>query len=383
MVGPNYQALLAIFCFFIFSTILSLFLGYSIGKMEMQLFYLTNTQTKPQILETPIEIRFKQRREILKKFCAEHRNSTKRDRPSIEEQPFAAFEFFTYKEANVFFCSPPKTASTLLDNFLITKFLAPEDRQNREIVHEKRRFQFQSFENIQKVKALKFMVTREPLDRLLSCWYDKFSGLMEENLVSETFSPIIIGRTRLNESSSEHSIATPIPIPAYDPAKQMPTLEEFFKYLAYDHNNGNLECPDNSYYCGLHYNHWYQQLIEVLIFYLFFFLFFQRAPIANQCYPCDIDYDYIIETSTFDAELQYVMAKANPDVPWSELKTDSIPISYRNVAKYDSMKIKSQLLANLPPSLVMKALQNYSNDYNMFGYNKSNSYTDHVFRSQI
>ena len=85
--------------------------------------------------------------------------------------------------------SPPKTGTTTLDNFITDALNLKNDtlekKKGKKINwashnHFAHRVKvMEDFENFNKFEGVTFMVTRNPLDRLLSCWYDKFSGLKE------------------------------------------------------------------------------------------------------------------------------------------------------------------------------------------------------------
>ena len=130
---------------------------------------------------SPIEQRFKQRLKTLQQFCA---GRPRQDMPYPEDNPFNYIELYDYYEANIFVCSPPKAASTTLDNYVIDNFIKPVCESSnitmeRSATRNRHRMkETTTFESINKLDRMKILITREPLSRILSCWYDKFSGLM-------------------------------------------------------------------------------------------------------------------------------------------------------------------------------------------------------------
>ena len=129
----------------------------------------------------PIEQRFKQRLDNLRRFCV---GKPRQDMPYPEDNPYNYIELYDYYEANIFVCSPPKAASTTLDDFVIKQFIKPMCRKSnysmeRSATRNRHRMkETTTFESINKLDRMKILITREPLSRVLSCWYDKFSGLM-------------------------------------------------------------------------------------------------------------------------------------------------------------------------------------------------------------
>ena len=137
-----------------------------------------------QLKREEIEKRFQHRMETMKAYC---RNRPKRQRPTFEENPYNTFEHFNFSEANLMVCSPPKVASTTLDYFLIKEFIKPQQSMSmviyRSAMRDKHRLMVKHFDVLNNMTQVKVLIVRDPLDRVLSCWYDKFSGLMGQNYV--------------------------------------------------------------------------------------------------------------------------------------------------------------------------------------------------------
>ena len=97
--------------------------------------------------------------------------------------------FWPYKSNGQLF-SPPKAGSTTLDTFLVKNFVHIDNGTTginwASKAHFSHRYPLRSFSQVNKLKLVKFMITRDPLDRLVSCWYDKFSGFKEheENAIN-------------------------------------------------------------------------------------------------------------------------------------------------------------------------------------------------------
>ena len=131
-----------------------------------------------------------QRQQVLKEAC-ENREMTKF--PYETGNPNATHhEFFKYIDANVFFCSPPKSGSTSLDNYIVDVLNLTDGNKSinwASVAHFAHRLNVKSLEEFENFTGVTFMIARNPLDRLLSCWYDKFSGLKEkqENAINVNF----------------------------------------------------------------------------------------------------------------------------------------------------------------------------------------------------
>ena len=238
--------------------------------------WLFDNSPKIKLLE--IENRFKQRSEHLANYC---KGRPKVSKPEVKlSRNYSVHEHFLYKEANVYFCSPPKTGSTALDILLIEQFIYPfgmdrilNIRTNktlsretvRNMVHHRHRFQFDNFTQVNQLKhQLKFLVIRNPVDRLWSCWYDKLSGTNDPNgtvnAVAKAWAPTIaeIGK------NSENTIV------GNDTMVKWPTFEQFLDFIG---SNFTETITFNQTFSTWErqrtYNHW--------------------KPIYDQCFPCDIE----------------------------------------------------------------------------------------------
>ena len=163
--------------------------NYVWHKSNLQVEFLSSMDSSESTKSSnlnPIEQRFLQRLERVRRFCA---GRPRQDSPYPEDNPYNYIELYDYYEANMFVCTPPKAASTTLDEFVLNKFLKPIYKGlnvTMSRVNARKRHRINgttTFENLNKLKRMKILITREPLSRVLSCWYDKFSGLMGESRV--------------------------------------------------------------------------------------------------------------------------------------------------------------------------------------------------------
>ena len=145
---------------------------------------MTNDTTNGHL--TAIERRFKQRLDTVRRFCT---GKPRQHSPHAEDNPFNVLELYDYYEANIFVCSPPKAASTTLDEYLIDKILKPMCKNSnysmvRRVTKTRHRInETMKFESVNELDRVRILIVREPLSRILSCWYNKFSGLMGNSQV--------------------------------------------------------------------------------------------------------------------------------------------------------------------------------------------------------
>ena len=221
---------------------------------------------------------------------------------TLKEIRFYFSEHFFYPQANIYFCSSPKTGTTSIDTFLLGRFFGRKlnkpngkeiySQENRN--HNLHRFNFTTFETTNQLKALKFLLAREPLQRLFSCWVNKFSGLPDPRTLKNVtdvqvnfnfFVGFLLFVSNFNFQknkwggkinkavnfkstiTSQNGIGHKLGIPAYTRTDKVnrPTFEQFIRFIAlgklneYQHfNSEELRT----------FNHW--------------------TPISTQCYPCDI-----------------------------------------------------------------------------------------------
>ena len=166
-----------------------------------------------------------------------------------------------------------------------------------------------------------------------------------------------------NETKAETGFVPgiPIPIPAYNSSSGKPVLGEFLSFIAYK-KEATRHCKTAARtYCGAYYNHW--------------------APIFDLCFPCDIDYEYIVELKTASEDFAYIFEKANPNYP-NITSITSKPFGSMNLAKSQGMwspkEIKQKLMAKIPRKLIVDAMKSYTDDYGAFGYDFDLSISEYL-----
>ncbi|XP_002130571.2 carbohydrate sulfotransferase 8 [Ciona intestinalis] len=169
----------------------------------------------------------------------------------------------------------------------------------------------------------KFLVAREPFDRALSAYRDKF--IPKEGYGRPMFAKLgkaLIDRYRNDSENPTRS-------------NPFPSFSEYVKYLT---DPKNSEVPT-------HYSeprHW--------------------QPQSDLCYPCNINYDYILRIENIEEESDYILRKvgAPAGVRYPEQKTKT-----SEEIKKDMMRVN---YSQVPPADVNALFHYYGLDYQLFGY---------------
>ncbi|CAK8673554.1 carbohydrate sulfotransferase 10-like [Clavelina lepadiformis] len=185
----------------------------------------------------------------------------------------------------------------------------------------------------------KFMVIREPFQRILSAYRDKFlphagAGIpMFRNLGKK-----IAARYREDD-------AIPRDLKKYNKLAQKitPSFQEFLQYVV----------DGNNYVIPTHYSeprHWQRQI--------------------DLCYPCRINYDYVIDMKYAEEEANFVLKSAGvpPEIRYP--KNLNLPLD--EMSKGDIAKryqaLPQQFYSKVNPKIVNDLYHYYKCDYDMFGF---------------
>ena len=175
----------------------------------------------------------------------------------------------------------------------------------------------------------KFMVIREPLERLFSTYRDKIMPF------ESRFPPLFVNLTKdiLFFYRSEES----------DFNEKYPSLEEFTTFVT---DNSKKKAKK----IKVHYSekrHW--------------------QPQVDICYPCNIDYDYVLSMDDVNLEADYLFRKV--DIPASI----KYPKHRSNAVTHDLYSLRRnyfarEYFANISSSLLKAILRYYDKDYKIFEY---------------
>ncbi|XP_054163738.1 carbohydrate sulfotransferase 11-like [Oppia nitens] len=168
---------------------------------------------------------------------------------------------------------------------------------------------------------LKFMFVRNPYERLLSAFRNKFEDTFKDYF-RERFGRKIVKQFRqqpTNESLERgHDV----------------TFEEFLTYIS------QLNTSDHNHQFN---EHW--------------------RPVTNLCFPCAIDYDVIGKYETLHSDVQLVLRKARINHLIQFPKRED---TYSNLPSSDLI---SQYYTNVSDILIDKLAKVYNQDITLFQYN--------------
>lgn len=155
-----------------------------------------------------------------------------------------------------------------------------------------------------------FFFVREPFERLLSAFRDKF-----ETYTTSLYSQLgreIVGKLRKSSESKN--------------SNKLPSFDEFTEYLS--------TLPDNPQWDM----HW--------------------RPIHQVCYPCAIDYDYVGHFETVKEDADYILQQLKLD-KMAEFPSFSGSKTSKRLTKYYSQ---------IPRKRIEKLIEIYRPDFDMFNY---------------
>ncbi|CAG5076804.1 Oidioi.mRNA.OKI2018_I69.PAR.g8551.t1.cds [Oikopleura dioica] len=159
----------------------------------------------------------------------------------------------------------------------------------------------------------KFMVTRDPFERLLSAFRNKIETFRENDFFGDVSNKI----HRIYNRTSEQSSSTPA------------TFEEFLRHVI-DKDPTFPPIPKNEHW----ENYW------------------------SICYPCDIDYDYILKLETIEEDSAWLFKSLG-------LETISYPTGNSKPSNHDLLE---QYLKSVDKHLPKSVYKHLQMDYEIFGY---------------
>ncbi|KAL6424107.1 hypothetical protein ACFW04_009766 [Cataglyphis niger] len=169
-----------------------------------------------------------------------------------------------------------------------------------------------TYEKISKTK--RFLIVRDPLERLLSAYRDKLEHMQSREYYYRRF-----GRR----------IALKYRQPGDNTTRLEPTFAEFLRFIA------------NEKYFD---EHW--------------------APYYHTCEPCALQYDYILKIETLDRDLNFFIQDTKLSDYLYEVKHP------RNINPYGATtkKLLGEYITGIPRSLLDQIYKIYENDYKLFNY---------------
>ena len=168
----------------------------------------------------------------------------------------------------------------------------------------------------------KFMFVRDPLDRLLSAYKDRF--VLKHSLAYKEIGPKIISMFRRPKNQFYWKRGRTKGV----------TFNEFLRYIL-TLKNFNTFNP-----------HW--------------------MPYHTHCSPCGVSYDFIGKHETMNEDAKYILDKIGE-------RNITFPSSthFDKVKTAKKYKPKGQYLSNIPVQILNKIFELYSKDYDLFQYTRT------------
>ncbi|ELU10071.1 hypothetical protein CAPTEDRAFT_93264 [Capitella teleta] len=232
----------------------------------------------------------------------------------------------------VIICVVPKAAGTSIHNMMhltMTGELAPDPNHCGESCWENAGvWPLSHYPAVERMKRIrdyhKIIVVRNPFERLVSCWNDKFRH-RGASLHNRVHGFRLIDRIRKNYSE-----------PIRNELKKEMTFKEFVMLIE------NYELNDPQF----HDDHW--------------------KPMHDICQPCFMNYDYMVRVETLNRDAKHILEKLELDManfPHFNSNRESISQLTKDLPIYNDL---TDNLKNI--------LQNYyKRDMDLFGYQWNNS----------
>ncbi|XP_040202233.1 carbohydrate sulfotransferase 9-like [Rana temporaria] len=268
------------------------------------------------IYPTPLEVIYKHRQSVVKFVCERNNltNISHKLNKKISAQLFVEHSHrFIYCEVPKVGCSNWKRIILLLNRSLQ---LSLSKLKHYEVHTSPLLRKLSSYSLARQKKFLanytKVMFVRDPLERVVSAYRDKF--LHDDDVYySKVYANIIRKRLGINVNSTEHI-----------------TFTEFVHFIS----------QEEPYYRDTHWK-----------------------PMYHLCDPCNIQYDIIGKFESINQDADFVLKTigAPKDLKYPTMKHHS------NDSR-TSEEITKQYLETLPPKLYRQLLDVYSADFSMFEY---------------
>ena len=165
---------------------------------------------------------------------------------------------------------------------------------------------------------LKFIVVRDPLERIISAYNDKFVHTKDNSWRNR------YKRYRRKQNTKTHSSMTS----SNTKPSQTLTFEDFFKLIINQNPKEHIDEHRDIFY--------------------------------KLCHPCHVEYDIIAKYYTFNEDVGYILEKANlRNLDFPKLREHNGPATKDLVAR---------TLDNISENDIKKFMDVYSMDYRLFGY---------------
>ncbi|MEE6492855.1 hypothetical protein FKM82_016652 [Ascaphus truei] len=269
------------------------------------------------------------RKDILKSVCLQNNLTNSSSLYRID--PFVARQLFVVHSHKFIYCEVPKVGCSNWKRIILLLNMTPgvitaNDLQHEDIHTTPLLTKLNAYSPEEQKQLLnnytKVMFTRDPLQRLVSAYRDKF--LHAEPYYSTTFADMIKAKVgkKLNSTGNV-------------------TFEEFVRYII----------QENPRYRDTHWK-----------------------PMFHLCDPCNIQYDIVGKFETMKQDADYVLKTVGAP---KNLTFPSIK-HYSNESRTNG-NISSEYFRNLPTKLLGHLMDIYRLDFSMFAYSTVDFETENTF----
>ncbi|XP_076839625.1 carbohydrate sulfotransferase 10 [Brachyhypopomus gauderio] len=271
------------------------------------------------------------RLQLLTSVC---RNSSLWDLTHTSMRKFVLDRIFVCDKHKILFCQTPKVGNTQWKKVLIVlngKFSKVEDiPENMVHDHERnglpRLSSMSDFEINERLnKYFKFFIVRDPFERLISAFKDKFvQNPRFEPWYKHSIAPAIVRKYRKSHRDANHSVGL--------------HFEDFVRYLGDEPGRQYL---DRQF--GDHIIHW--------------------LTYAELCAPCNISYDVVGHHETLEHDAPYILRAAGIS---GLVAYPSIP---PGITRYNRTKVEGYF-SGISKRDVRRLYARYQGDFSLFGYHR-------------
>ncbi|KAM9454498.1 carbohydrate sulfotransferase 10 isoform 2-T2 [Clarias gariepinus] len=272
-----------------------------------------------------------QRLQLSSSVC---RNSSLWNLTHTPLRKFVLDRIFVCDKHKILFCQTPKVGNTQWKKVLIVlngKFSKVEDIPENVVHHHDtnglpRLSSMSDSEITERLNTyFKFFIVRDPFERLISAFKDKFlENPRFEPWYKQNIAPAIIRKYRKNQRNSSGSAGL--------------HFEDFVRYLGDKPGRKHL---DRQF--GEHVIHW--------------------LTYTELCAPCDISYDVIGHHETLEQDAPFILKSAGIE---DLVSYPSIP---KGITRYNRTKVE-HYFSGISKRDIRRLYACYQGDFNLFGYQR-------------
>ncbi|XP_045593466.2 carbohydrate sulfotransferase 10 isoform X1 [Procambarus clarkii] len=283
-----------------------------------------NNTLPPSLMET--ERRIRERVKLLRETCNGLKKASQVKENTLDVLVKARTELL--EDHKVIVCQVLKAGSTAWNYLLAHRYNMTDLIENKLFykVLEVLKPTLKRFREATRSREfLKFLVVRDPLERLLSAYRDRILDTSHVSWQAHHFVPLILVKTR--GISYAHSDLYNID----GSVKVVPSFSEFLNFIV-DEEPQDFD------------PHW--------------------MPVSQSCAPCHIKYTDVVHTETFLDDIQYIMRKSGLDTKVNA----SLLMQNTNKGRGNTQDLLTNQYRAVGPELFQRIVQKYKLDFVLFGY---------------